>query len=94
MPPRATLPAYGLALGLLSGIGGCMIPDYHMPGGFSSSYYRALRAQRGQVIMANQPSAPVPAVTEPVPPDSSRWNWVPGFRNRQPDPPPPPAPGL
>lgn len=35
---------------LLNGLGtGCAIPEYHQPQGFSSSYYRALRAQYGIV---------------------------------------------
>ena len=38
-----------------AGIAGCALPDYHLPHGFSSSYYRHL--QRGQPTMVSPPIA-------------------------------------
>lgn len=51
--------------------GGCAIPDYHMPQGFSSTYFRALQHQNAvksavdSVIMQPSPtSAPAPTPAE------------------------------
>ena len=56
-----------IGLLLLAAVGGCAIPDYHLPQGFSSTYYRHL--QQSQSVM--QASATEPVVIET--PAKSRW---------------------
>ncbi|HTN00265.1 MAG TPA: hypothetical protein VL132_00215 [Planctomycetaceae bacterium] len=64
-----------IALWLLATCGGCAIPDYHMPHGFSSTYFRALQHQNAvssavdSVIMRPSPaSAPAPVESPPIEP--------------------------
>lgn len=59
-----------IGLLLSATIGGCAIPDYHLPQGFSSTYYRHL--QESQSVM--QASATEPVVIE-TPRKSRFWDW-------------------
>lgn len=55
------------------GVAGCALPDYHLPHGFSSTYYRHL--QQGQPTIVSPPSpwqssttngATLPRVNQPL----------------------------
>ncbi|MBI1345378.1 hypothetical protein GC163_03735 [bacterium] len=77
---------------------GCAIPDYHLPHGFSSSYYRHLQA--AAPVMTDQPvinttpqpqNLSPPAVNRlpPAPPPMPATEAMPRAYT-----PPPPEPGL
>jgi hypothetical protein len=41
-------------------IGGCALPDYHLPRGFSSTYYRKLQESQQFTPVAVPPAEPIP----------------------------------
>jgi hypothetical protein len=59
--------AFAVGLILAATAGGCAIPDYHLPSGFSSTYYRHLQQSQGTM---SAPLASETVVTEPLP---RRW---------------------
>ena len=59
---RRLLLAVGIALS--GALPGCALPDYHLPSGFSSTYYRHL-----------QQSQTMPAETVIETQHASRWSW-------------------
>jgi len=72
---------------LLAVMGGCAVPDYHLPHGFSSSYYRHM--QRGQPLIA-----PTPTVSPAVPPNAAGLPRTYQSLDLSPPPPPPIGPAT
>lgn len=63
--PTCLSGVVGLTACLL--LAGCALPDYHLPGGFSSTYYRALQQSEYERMAAQSPPMlPPSVVTEPV----------------------------
>jgi hypothetical protein len=65
-----------LLLGVLmmAGTSGCLLPEYHLPQGFSSSYHRYLFAKQPTVnevpapLFESSPDGPILPRQPPVPP--------------------------
>lgn len=69
-----------LTSAVAAALSGCMIPDYHQPQGFSSTYYRHLQQQVGYVDLAAANPAVLPEDAEraagPALPGSARGDQV------------------
>jgi hypothetical protein len=66
--PRAII---GIGVALVTAVGGCALPDYHLPSGFSSTYYRHL--QQSQEVMQAQATEPIVMETPAQRPWLQRW---------------------
>jgi len=70
MSDRSYIPAAGrtamIVIALAATLPGCVMPDYQLPSGFSSSYYRHLQAQQ---LAVQEIEAPVEVE------QGGWWHW-------------------